>query len=560
MGRRKAQPFINIRQLIEYGIELQGKNQGARKMNLRLKNRLAFMAGIAAAFCVSLSPALASEPSENAIEASMQRAMKEFNVPGMAVSVVHDGKLYYAGGAGITETGKKQPVDEKTLFQIASVSKAFTAASLAILVDDGKLGWDDPVIDYLPEFQMFDAWVTREFTIRDLLTHRSGLPIGAGDLLLFPETNTTRDEVVRAMRHLKPGTSFRSRFAYDNLLYIVAGEVVEQVSGDSFEAFLEDRLLSPLGMKDCSATLERARQKAVKAVPHVLVEGELQTTRSLAAPLSAAAGGINCSARGMAVWMMFMLNEGRNSDGEQVISPEQVKELLKPVTITSPRPYFAEHAGSFLSAYALGWGVSTFYGQPMYAHSGGLWGMTSYIALLPKQKLAVFASNNQMSAAPLAVTADLLDRFLSDISPESGKDWISIISEVAGGKKQDAAEVVAKAEAERARDSAPSLPLGAYAGTYRDAWYGDIQISVDENGGLWFNSERSKPLSGPLEHFQYDTFIVRWSTRELNADAYVSFYLSPGGEVERIRMKAVSPATDFSFDFHDLDLVRVRTD
>ena len=180
--------------------------------------------------------------------------------------------------------------------------------------------------------------------------------------------------------------------------------------------------------------------------------------------------------------------------------------------------------------------------------------MTTYLVVLPDQGLAIFASNNQMSPAPLAVVADLLDQFLSEVASESGQDWISLISDVAGGRKQDASDAVAEAESERAVDSEPSLGLEAYAGTYQDAWYGDVQISVSKDGTLRFRSERSATLFGPMEHFQYDTFIVRWSDRKLKADAYVSFYLTPEGEVERIRMKAVSPATDFSFDFHDLDL------
>jgi CubicO group peptidase (beta-lactamase class C family) len=360
------------------------------------------------------------------------------------------------------------------------------------------------------------------------------------------------------MRHLKPNSSFRSKYAYDNLLYIIAGEVVGQISGISFEDFLEQRLLFPLGMRDCSASLERTRRKAVKATPHVLVDGKLEITDSLESSLAAAAGGINCSARSMATWMSFILNKGLSDAGEQIISAAQVDELLKPVTLTAPRGYMKEHAGSFLSAYALGWGVSTFYGQPMYSHGGGLWGMTTYLALLPEQKLAIFVSNNQRSPAPLAVVNDLFDQFLTGISSESGQDWITLISEISGGRKTDAAEAVAEAESARAADSKPSLPLEAYAGTYRDPWYGNIQIKMGEDGRLWFHSARSEPLSGPLEHFQYDTFIARWSDRKLDADAYVSFYLTPEGDVERIRMKAVSPATDFSFDFHDLDLQYVE--
>jgi CubicO group peptidase (beta-lactamase class C family) len=455
------------------------------------------------------------------------------------------------------ETGSGKAVDDQTLFQIASLSKAFTAASLAILVDDGKLDWDDPVIDYLPEFRMRDPWVTREFTVRDLLTHRSGLPTGAGDLLLFPQGNTTRDEIIHALRFLKPNTSFRYKFAYDNLLYIVAGEVVARVADTSFEEFLEQRLLFPLGMRDCSATLARARSNTVKATPHVLVDGELEITESLESGIASAAGGINCSARSMAKWMLFILNEGLDGNGERHISAAQFAQLLSPVTLLPGSNYVAENTGSYLNAYALGWNVSTFYGKPLFSHSGGLWGMTSFIMVLPEQGLAVFVSNNQMSPAPRAVANDIVDQFLVDESPDAGKDWIAIVTEAMNSRLRKAATVVEEADTSRAADSKPRLPLDDYAGTYRDPWYGDISISKEDDGVLWFRSARSEKLTGPLEHYQYDTFIARWTTRNLNADAYVSFTLSPEGAVERIRMKAVSPATDFSFDFHDLDLVRV---
>jgi CubicO group peptidase (beta-lactamase class C family) len=509
--------------------------------------------------CLCATASLAA-PSTDSIEATIQRAMQEFQVPGMAISIVYDGKLYYSAGHGVLEVGKQAQVTDKTLFQIASVTKAFTAATLAILVDEGKLSWDDPVIDYLPEFRMYDPWVTREFTIRDLLTHRSGLPIGAGDLLLIPETNTTRAEVVRAMRYLKPGSSFRSEFAYDNLLYIIAGELVGRVAATPYEDFLEQRLLFPLGMHDCAASLARTKPGAPKATPHVLTDGNIETTLSLESSLVAPTGGVNCSARSMAKWMSFILAKGKDANGKTIISEAQVAQLVAPVTLLPGSGYVAENTGSYLNAYALGWSVSTFYGEPMLSHSGGLWGMTTLLSILPEQGLAVFVSNNLLSPAPRAVVNDILDQFLRDENDDAGKDWIAIVAEAAGTRRTDAAAAVAEADAARNADSSPSLPLDAYAGTYRDPWYGDILITLDNNGQLRFESARSAPLSGPLEHFQFDTFIARWSQRNLDADAYVSFSLDPQGEVERIRMKAVSPATDFSFDFHDLDLQRVTPD
>jgi len=512
------------------------------------------------AFAVSsiFAGAVSAAPAEKSIQQSMQRTLKEFNTPGMAVSVVYDGKVYFSGGAGILEIGADDTVDDQTLFQIGSVSKAFTAAALALLADEGKLSFDDKVIDYLPEFRMYDAWVTREFTIRDLLTHRSGLPIGAGDLLMFPEGKTTREEVIHAMRYLKPSSSFRYHFDYDNMLYIIAGEVVARVSGMPFEEFLEQRLLFPLGMQDCSATLDRAPAQASKATPHVLVDGQLQTTRSGVTSLISAAGGITCSARSMAHWMSFVLNKGLTAEGVQLISAAQFEQLLSPVTILPTSPDMIKYAGANLNAYALGWSISSFYGQPVVAHAGGVWGMTTYLMLLPKQGLGIFASGNQMSVAPRAIVSDIADQFLAGTTPDAGKDWIAILSEMYQSRQDDAAKVVAAAAESRAVNSKPSLPLEAYAGTYRDDWYGDIHIELGNDGVLRFRSDRNEPLTGPLEHFQYDTFIARWTDRKLLADAYVSFALSPEGKVERIRMKAVSPATDFSYDFHDLDLKRVE--
>ncbi|MDO8863181.1 serine hydrolase [Haliea sp. E1-2-M8] len=523
-------------------------------MTSRLKSR-AWRAPLAVGLLqMSLYAAAASPPSVEAIDAAVARTLETFAVPGMTVAVVHAGNVHHAAGYGIRDMHSELPVTAETLFQIGSVSKAFTAASLALLVQEGKVGWDTPVIDYLPEFRMHDPWVTREFTVRDLLTHRSGLPLGAGDLLMFPEGNATRDEIIYALRHLQPSSSFRSRYDYDNLLYIVAGEVVARVAGLPFEEFLERRLLQPLNMDSCAATLERAAPKAAHATPHLLLEGELQVTRAGTTAVIAAAGGITCSAADMAKWMQMLLAGGALPDGTVLLEPEHFAELVRPVTLMSPPGYLVEHAGAHLSAYALGWNVSTFDGELVLSHGGGLWGMTTFIALLPERELAVFASNNLMSPAPRAIVNHILAASIAgaDTSPEA--DWIEIVAGLMSQRAADSEDTVATAAAARAADSKPSLPLDRYAGRYRDPWYGEITITLKDDNTLWFDSSRNAPLSGPLEHFQYDTFVARWTNRQLLADAYVSFTLDPQGGIERIRMQAVSPATDFSYDFHDLDL------
>lgn len=508
---------------------------------------------VAGLLTLTAATASAAPVTQSEIDAVVEAAMAQFHVPGMSVAVVHGDTVHAAAGYGVESIESTRGVDGNTLFQIGSVSKAFTAAALAVLADEGKLHWDDAVIDHLPEFRMYDPWVTREFTVRDLLTHRSGLPIGAGDLLMFPDGHATVEDVVHAMRHLKPATSFRSEYAYDNLLYIIAGAIVEEVAGLPFVEFLEQRLLAPLGMAGCVAAASRAGDRARLATPHVRLAGELETTTTRVTDLVAAAGGITCSARGMSGWMQLMVNQGITAAGERLISERQFAQLIRPVTLLPVPGYLAEHAGAYLNAYALGWSASTFHGQPILSHGGGVWGMTTFLAVLPEQRLAVFASGNQMSAAPRAVVNHVLERFLAgDAAGE--RDWIAIFAEVSGERQAEAEREVAEAFAARNAGSTPSLPLESYTGTYRDAWYGTVTLSLADDGQLWFESARNPPLKGPLEHFQYDTFIARWEDRRLMADAYVIFSLTAEGSIERIRMRAVSPATDFSYDFHDLDL------
>ena len=374
---------------------------------------------------------------------------------------------------------------------------------------------------------------------------------------MFPDGNATPAEIIHALRFLEPSTSFRSEFAYDNLLYIVAGEVAARVAGTDFEALLEERLLAPLGMQDCASMADRAAPGAVVVTPHVLVDDRLEATTTRLGPSVTAAGGIVCSARGMANWASFILDGGVSPGGERLVSERQFRELTKPVTLLPTPGILSEHAGASMNAYALGWGVSTFYGEPMLSHGGGVWGVTTFIAVLPKQQLAVFVSNNLMSAAPRAVVNDIVDKFLGDETGETGKDWVSIIADAAGQRQAAGDEAVAEAWATRNAESSPSLPLEAYTGTYRDPWYGEVYISISDDGTLHFAASRNAPLEGPLVHFQYDTFVAEWTDRRLMADAYVTFTLGADGTAERIRMKAVSPTTDFSFDFHDLDLVRV---
>jgi CubicO group peptidase (beta-lactamase class C family) len=499
--------------------------------------------------------AWAQAPTAEDIDALARRAMEAFQAPGIAVGVVQDGELIYARGHGVREIGRSEPVDADTIFQIASLTKAFTAASLGILVDEGKLGWDDAVIDHLPDFRMYDPWVTREFTIRDLLTHRSGLGLGAGDLLFWPQSTSTTDDVIRAMRYLKPETSFRTAYAYDNLLYAIAGEVVAVVSGVPWEDFVEERIMEPLGMTDCRARPDRVQANPNRATPHMVVDGKLETTFFSRRGATSAAGGINCSINGLAKWAAMHLAGGELPDGDRLLSEATHAELWKPVTLIPARDREREHGRTHFAAYALGWRLKDFFGHLFVGHGGALQGMTSHIAILPEKGVAVIALNNQWSRAPEAVTSGVLNAFVS----ETPEDWIAVFSTSEGERAAEAGKEVEEAFAGRVADSKPSLPITSYVGTYRDPWYGDVFVEAGGEG-LAMRFSRSDRLTGPLEHFQYDTFVARWVDRSLYADAYVTFVLGADGKVAKIKMKAVSPDTDFSYDFHDLDLKRVVED
>ena len=510
------------------------------------------LAGVGLSLCGTVR---AQGPTVEGIDSLVARAMVTFHTPGMAVGVVENGGLVYARGHGVCEVGRPETVDANTIFQIASLTKAFTAAALGILVDEGKLGWDDPVIDYLPEFRMYDPWVTREFTIRDLLTHRSGLGLGAGDLLFWPEATSTIEDVIRAMRFLEPATSFRTAYAYDNLLYSIAGEVVARVSGLAWEDFVETRIFEPLGMTECGAVLAHVQENPNRATPHMMVDGRLETTFFNNQRATASAGGINCNINGLAKWAAMHLAGGALPNGDRLLSATTHSELWKPVTLIPVNDWDRETSRTHFSAYALGWRLSDFFGYLKVSHGGALQGMTSSIGLLPEKGVAVTALCNQWSDAPAVVTLEILNAYVSD----TPTDWVATVAELHAEEANKAAEAVEDAFAARNADSTPSLPLASYVGTYRDPWYGDVFVEADDDG-LVIRFGRSELLTGRLEHFQYDTFVARWLDRSLNADAYVTFILGADGAVAAGRMKAVSSEADFSYDFHDLDLRRVVAD
>jgi CubicO group peptidase (beta-lactamase class C family) len=485
------------------------------------------------------------------------RALAELGQPGLAVAIVKDGQVVLARGYGVRNVETRAPVDAHTLFQIGSNTKAFTTAALAMLVDEGKLEWDDHVTDYLPWFQLADPYVTREFTIRDLLTHRSGLGLGAGDLLWL-HSDYGREEIVRRLRTVKPVTSFRSAYAYDNVLYIAAGLVVEAVTHQSWDELVRTRFFTPLGMHEANTSVTAFRAGDNVADPYGRVNGKLQLVARDSVDNVGPAGAINANVTDLAKWLIAQLDSGRvaGPGDRRLWAAPRTREMWAAQTVTpiaTPPAALAELQANF-SAYGLGWGLRDFRGHKLVTHSGGLAGMISRTTLVPDQRLGVVVLTNGETPAAEAVAWKVVATYLGG----SATDWIAGYKAAYGAFDAAADSVVQARFAARDTASKPSLPLAGYAGPYADAMYGDASIALEPCKADCRVAERlvlrfghSPAFVGDLEHWQHDTFVARWRTSGL-ADAFVTFSLTADGTVGNFAMAPYSPAADFSFDYQDL--------
>ena len=509
---------------------------------------------LAAAALTAQSTARPAAPPD--LDPWVSRAMRTFEVPGIGLAIVKDDAVVVAKGYGVRKLGESAPVDARTLFGIASNTKAFTATALGLLVEEKKIAWDAPVIGYLPAFAMRDPYVTRELTVRDLLVHRSGLGLGAGDLLWWPPSTYDRKEIARRLRFIPPETSFRSAYAYDNVLYLVAGEVIETISGQSWEDFVSSRILAKVGMTGSNVRHSAAIAGGNVAATHARIDGTVRPIAPFDSDNTNPAGGINSSAEDMAKWLRVQLSGGMLANGSRLFSPATARELtsiVTPIPISDPPPELPPLETSF-NGYALGFGIRDYRGHKLVAHTGGLPGYVSRVAMIPDVNVGVVVLTNQESGEAFdSIAFHILDHYLG--APTF--DWIDGFQKRQARNASTTAAADRSASTSRAASSTPSLPLTKYAGTYRDAWYGDIEIG-ERSGTLTIRFTRTPSLVGDLEHWQHDTFIARWKDRELRADAYVTFALNPDGSIDQAKMRAVSPNTDFSFDFQDLLLKPLR--
>jgi CubicO group peptidase (beta-lactamase class C family) len=495
------------------------------------------------------------------IDQLLDRTLKTFDVPGIAVAVVKDGKIIHAKGYGVRSLNTKLKVDENTLFRIASNSKAFTVAALGILVDEGKLKWDDQVIDYVPEFRLYDPYVTNAFTIRDLLTHRSGLGLGAGDLMIFPDSsNFTVNDIIHNLRYLKSVSEFRTKFDYDNLLYIVAGEVIARVLGISWEDFIENRIMKPLKMTQSAANYNRLKDKSNVIDAHAPVNGTVQVIKRDFSTTADAAGGIYSNLTDLSKWIIMQMNDGKYGENtEQHLFSERVHdEMWTPQTIIPInerlRGQTSKIYNTHFGAYGLGWFLNDAKGYKQVSHSGGLAGIVTLVTLIPELKLGIIVLTNQQSGAAFsAVTNTIKDGYLGI----KGNDWVKILKDASTESQKNADKITSEVNQMIDASLKSSVPVknDLFTGTYSDKWFGDVTIT-EQSSKLYLASVRSPRLTGELLPYKGNTFIVKWNDRSFDADAYVKFTTDTDGKATGIKMEAISPLTDFSYDFQDLDFSR----
>ena len=495
--------------------------------------------------------------SSQQVDSIMKDAMDKFNVAGSAISIVKDGKIIYSKGFGVKSVNTKSPVNEHTNFAIASNSKAFTTAALAILVEDKKLKWEDKVKHHIPEFKMYNPYVTENFNIQDLLTHRSGLGLGVGDLMFFPDgSDFTIDDLLSSFQHFKPVSAFRTKFDYDNLLYVVAGELIKRVSGMSWEDFISKRIFQPLNMDNSYAAFDRIKDQSNLAAPHDSNSGKLKVLPNFNEMINGAAGGIYSNVNDISSWMMMHLNSGKYGDDlkKQLYTQKSQREMWKIHTVTNVNrnPRYNSH----FAGYGLGWDLTDIKGNMSVSHTGGLPGMLSKTIMIPDINLGiVILTNTSDDGAGMfgAVSNTLVDSYL-------GLDnfgWIDKYAAYFKRYKEDGDAVTKKVWEVVKNTNKSHIKVKDYIGIYKDSWFGNVEVFMKGNK-LWMKSHKSPKLNGEMYFYKANTFAIKWEYQDMNADAFAMFSLDEEGKAKSIKMKGISPNIDFSFDFHDLDLIRIK--
>jgi len=501
---------------------------------------------------------LLAQMSSKQIDSLVSLTMDKFQVAGSAVAVVKDGKIIYEKGFGVKSKATNEPVDEYTNFAIASNSKAFTTTALALLVEEGKLDWNDRVIDHIPEFKMYNSYVTENFIIADLLTHRSGMGLGVGDLMFFPDgSDFTMKDLLNNFQYFKSVSPFRTQFDYDNLLYLVAGELIARTSGMSWEDFIQKRIFEPLGMDHSYPALDYVKNKDNLASPHNNDKGDFKVLPDYKEMINGAAGGIYANVHDLSQWMLVHLNHGTyGKDLENTLfspSSQETMWTIHTVMRANKNPRYQSH----FSGYGLGWGLQDELGNMVVSHTGGLPGMLSRTLLVPDLNLGIVVLTNTEPGGAgvfMAVSRTIKDSYFG----LDHFDWTGVYYNYFEKQKEEGDQVTDEVwvKVEANKKTKIKVEEARYIGVYEDAWFGKIEV-FKKDGQLWIKCYRSPKLNGPMYFYNANTFAIKWEYQDMNADAFAMFSLDETGQATGLKMKGISPNIDFSFDFHDLDLHRI---
>ena len=483
----------------------------------------------------------------DAVDRYCEKSRKEWNLPGMAVAVVRNDSVIMMRGYGVRTIGMPAPVDGGTLFAIASLSKAFTAASLGILVDRGRLTFDTKVSDLLPHFQLFDPFATREMMVRDLLAHRSGLPTFGGDLIWYG-TGYSREEVLRRIRHVKPRFSFRAGYGYQNVMVLAAGEIIPALTGRSWDEFVRDSIFVPLGMTESTTSVKALQGLPDVASPHVMHNDTVITVPYRNVDNVGPAAAVNSSVRDLSRWMMMWLRDD-NTKGPVLLSSRTKNQIWTAHTPLAVSPAAQRMMPSrHFSAAGLGWFMNDYRGRKVLTHGGAMDGMISQITLVPEERLGIVVLTNATESPASPVASWILDQFLGG----GERDWSGEALGRRAERDARAKESRIRMEDARARGTNPSLALAAYAGTYRSAMYGDVAVRV-ENGSLVARFLPTASYVADLTHWHYDTFRCLMRDPTLPQQGFATFCLDEAGRPAELKIDIPNP----DFDFGELELKRM---
>ncbi len=461
------------------------------------------------------------------LEQFIERGMADWEIPGMAVSIVKDDEIIFARGFGVKKLGGNDPVDEHTLFGIASVTKAMVGTAIGILVEEGKLNWDDRVRDHLEWFELSDTWVSDNVTIRDLLSHQVGIGRMTGNRLIFMPYRDPRT-IMEHLKHQPFEATFRSRSVYSNVMYMVAGMVIEEVSGKSWDLFIEERLMKPVGMTRSNASFTKLEKSENVAWPHQEIDGKVQTIPRRSFDNVGPAGAVNASAYEAAGWMKLNLGTAGEYKGARIIDERIMRQVAQPQQNHSLRDPYRDQ----LTSYGLGWGLNHYEGYRTVQHSGAIDGMNTTLVLIPELELGIFITANLFNNFRSAFVNHVMDIFMGI---EREFDWHDHYYERHLHSKKAALERRQEVHDSRVKGTDHSLPLDEYTGSYFDKVYDDVEVKMGSNGKLELHFWGDGKSIADLEHWHYDTFRASWRNPAMR-EKFVIFDLDQNGNVHRLNV------------------------